>query len=161
MFVTGSNRKELENKGVSCICLHRCAVLEMVAPICSFAPVSFLQGKAESCLPLVKRYDQRCRLPYQKLSGHPIVLSSCERLATSRHFLSSRTTWASPMNDMHLASINDESSSKCSLIVRLIINASFVGVCALRAEISILTGQIFVRLWNFSLSKCLKRSRLT
>ena len=33
MFVIGPNHKELENKGVSCICLHRWAILEMVAPV--------------------------------------------------------------------------------------------------------------------------------
>ena len=33
MFVIGSNRKEFENQGVNCICLHMSAVREMVAPI--------------------------------------------------------------------------------------------------------------------------------
>ena len=33
MFVIRPNHKEFENQGVSCICLHRGAVLEMVAPI--------------------------------------------------------------------------------------------------------------------------------
>ena len=103
MFVIGPNSKELENKGASFICLHGCAVLEMVAPIdiqpfvfqSWLAPVSFLRGKAESCLPLVKHYDRKCRMLYQNPSGHPAVLSSCELLATSHPFLSSRTTWAS------------------------------------------------------------------
>ena len=63
---------------------------------CCFAPVIFLDGTAVSCLLLVKHYDQRYRLPYQNPSGHPAVLSSCSLLATSRLFLSSRTTWASP-----------------------------------------------------------------
>ena len=30
MFVIGSNRKEFENQGVNCICLHMSAVREMV-----------------------------------------------------------------------------------------------------------------------------------
>ena len=33
MFVIGSNRKEFENQGVNCICLHMSAVREMVAPV--------------------------------------------------------------------------------------------------------------------------------
>ena len=33
MFVIRPNHKEFENQGVNCICLHRGAVLEMVAPI--------------------------------------------------------------------------------------------------------------------------------
>ena len=33
MFVIGSNRKEIGNQGVNCICLHMRAVREMVAPI--------------------------------------------------------------------------------------------------------------------------------
>ena len=65
---------------------------------CWFAPVIFLDGTAVSCLLLVKHHDQRCRLPYQKPSSHPAVLSSCSLFATSRLFLSSRTTWASPEN---------------------------------------------------------------
>ena len=32
MFVIGSNRKEFENQGVNCICLHMSAVREMVVP---------------------------------------------------------------------------------------------------------------------------------
>ena len=32
MFLIGSNRKEFENQGVNCICLHMSAVREMVAP---------------------------------------------------------------------------------------------------------------------------------
>ena len=63
---------------------------------CWFAPVIFLDGTAVFCLLLVKHYDQRCHLPYQKPSGHPAVLSSCSLFATSRLFLSSRTAWASP-----------------------------------------------------------------
>ena len=101
MFVIGSNRKKFENQGVNCICLHMSVVREMVAPSvrfdtqpfmfqCLFAPVTFLDGTAVSCLLLVKHYDQRCRLPYQKLSGHPAVLSSCSLFATSRLFLSSK-----------------------------------------------------------------------
>ena len=63
---------------------------------CWFAPVIFLHGTAVSCLLLVKHYDQRCRLPYQKPSGHSAVISSCSLFATSRLFPSSRTTWATP-----------------------------------------------------------------
>ena len=33
MFVIGSNRKEFENQGVNCICLHMSTVREKVAPI--------------------------------------------------------------------------------------------------------------------------------
>ena len=33
MFVIGPNRKEFESQGVSCNCLHRCAAVEMVAPV--------------------------------------------------------------------------------------------------------------------------------
>ena len=33
MFVIAPNHKEFENHGVSCICLHRCTVVEMVATI--------------------------------------------------------------------------------------------------------------------------------
>ena len=111
MFVIGSKCKEVENKGVvvsvytSALswkwwrqCIHFDIQPFMFQS--SFAPVSFLQEKAESCLPLVKHYDQRCRLPYQKPSGHPAVLSSCELLATSRQFLSSRTRWTSPIGDI-------------------------------------------------------------
>ena len=72
---------------------------------CWFAPVICLDGTAVSCLLLVKHYDQRCRLPYQKPSGHPAVLSSCSLFATSRLFLSSRTTWASPDFDTNQNSI--------------------------------------------------------
>ena len=73
-----------------------------------FAPVIFLDGTAVSCLLLVKHYDQRCRLPYQKPSGHPAVLSSCSLFATSRLFLSSRTTWASPVQFKPKLFINGE-----------------------------------------------------
>ena len=84
------NRKEFQNQGVNCIiCLHMSAVSEMVAPLykhlfiltyshlfqCWFAPIIFLEGIAVSCLLLVKHYDQRHHLPYQKPSGHPAVLS--------------------------------------------------------------------------------------
>ena len=107
MFVIGPNRKELENKGLV-VSVYIGALLWKwwrqyvrfdIWPFMFqswFAPVSFLQGKSESCLPLVKHYDQRCRLPYQKPSGYPAVLSSWELLATSRQYLSSRTTWARP-----------------------------------------------------------------
>ena len=73
MFVIGPNRKEFENQGVSCNRLHRCAVVEMVAKynasvcldiqpfimsLCWFGPVILHQGKAVSCVLLVKHHDE-------------------------------------------------------------------------------------------------------
>ena len=86
-----------------------CCCGKMVAPICKHLfvlthshlcfnvglPPSFSLN-AVSYVLLVKHDDQRCRLPYQKPSGHPAVLSRCELFGTSHFSLSYRTPWASP-----------------------------------------------------------------
>ena len=107
MFVLGPNRKELENKGVSFICLHRWAVLEMVAPICSFwhtaiyvsklvCPCQFPSGKSRILFAIGQTLWSKVPSAIPKT----IRPSSCViQLWAARNkssILSSRTTWASP-----------------------------------------------------------------
>ena len=101
MFVIGPTTRNLKTRG-SVITVNTGALLQKwwrhyirtqsfdLEPLmfqCWFAPVIFFEGKAVSCLLLVKHHDQMCRLPYQNPSGYPAVLSSCELFATSRQFL--------------------------------------------------------------------------
>ena len=113
MFVIGSNRKEFENQGVNCICLHMSTVREMVAPIykhlfvLTYSHLCFNVGLPPS-FSLTEQQHPVCYWSNimikgavcrtKKPSGHPAVLSSCSLFATSRLFLSSRTTWASPIS---------------------------------------------------------------
>ena len=96
--------------------------------------VSFRKKQYRVCLLLVKNYDQRCCLPYQKPSGHPAVLSSCELFATSRLFTSSRTTWASPKFERLKFQLKDKRSKYLSDFSRCLTSTRCIGKLNLNSK---------------------------
>ena len=66
------------------------------------------------------------------------------------------------LSDVHLARINSESLSKCSFIDNFDICTSFVGICALTADIFISKARLCIRLetrtWAFGLNKLLRHN---